>query len=156
MADIYGFEGSVRAEQIAHPGRFIVTVDGATVGLAQNVQVSFNQQLGPLFGMNTGDTFITSQRLRGTMLIGQFISAVTPLHSVFGSALTVAGQGASVDLTATDPGVSFGITLLGCFVNNIGASADANGNTILENLSVEFFNLCFSAGGGGGVVATAG
>ena len=146
MADIFGFEGSVQTTKLAHPGTFTVTAGGGRVGVAQDIQISFNQQIGQLYGMNTPDTVVTGGRLQGTIMIGQFISEKAPLHSLLSGATRVTGQGETITLNESRTG--FGLTLKGCFFTNLGVSTNANGATVLENAQLTFHNL--EAGGGGG------
>jgi len=137
------------------------TSPGSMIGLAQNVQITYGQQLQRVYELGSQNTFMVSGRTQGSLqmarIIGQqdLLSAGTStLFATLGEDFFEVQGSAEGNQCAGNPGGTLtlqdkctNVTYVcsGCYVTQSSVGVDANGSVVTENVSIEFQRLDISA-----------
>jgi len=147
MADIFNKNITPRKGPLARAETMGVFINSGLVGLAQNVSINYGQQIQPVYELGTFDAWMVSGRTQGQVSMARVIgnstsdnTGQTPfdrtLRSILGSEFWEVDGGAGGVLTLKDSETGVEYKCSGCYINNAGVGADANGSVVVENISM--------------------
>ena len=153
MPDIFNKGIVAKKGPLARAETMQILVDGQMIALAQNVNINYGQQLQPVYQLGNFDSWMVSGRTQGNITMSRVVGS--PNGGAGGANRTIR------DILPDDEGKSFweadgsqgGVLTLhdgavdvdylckGCYVNNAGVGADANGSVVVENVSMMIQSL---------------
>ena len=145
MPDIFGKNITPRKGPLARAETMQVIVPGVgLVGLAQNVNINYGQQLQPSYELGSFDSWMVSGRTQGNVTMARIVGspdggaggANRTIRDILPEEFWTADGTAGGILKLKDTATQVEYVCSGTYVNNAGVGADANGSVVVENVSM--------------------
>jgi len=144
--DIYGKKIDTLANELARSENYVLQTGRGKIALAQNVNYNYNQQLQRVYELGSSDIIMASGRTGGTLQIGRVIGIDSEnkktLRGILGKKFyhvdgTSGGELTLIPKSRSDTPMVKNM-IYGAFVTSESGGVDANGVTVIQNVSIEF------------------
>ena len=139
MADIFGYNRSGASDVFVADKSRLTIVGVSGVDLIQNWQVSYQQNIQPIYEVGSSRLFWAKSNPIGSGSIGRIVG-----NSFLTLTSDICDKGTTISISNTSGacnGGGVGLTCVGAVCTSVGFSAQAGNPTVSESLTFQFSSL---------------